>query len=203
MVELRRVIVPAFASEVAVSRETVNVEVLRTARNDPEAETYQFVARLVMDDGDAFVASLAERCVALEGEVEIPPLVWRLRKLGRPKQSRRPSRPSYGPRGRSNKWPRQNCRPLPARLRHRGKRTGYCGRRPGRGGRTSGRRDQAGGRAAQARFDAARATTEEAQAKAAQVSDELLRLHNTKLLRYTAPARRVYASLRRRIRPVP
>ena len=189
MVELRRVIVPAFASEVAVSRETVNVEVLRTAETTPRPRR---TSSLRGEEWMTATPSLLRwRSAALRSRVrsKFSPLVWRLRKLGRPKQSRRPSRPSYGPRGRSNKWPRRNCR----RLRARDYVTEANERATAAEGRAAAAELQVveakrEASAAQARFDAARATTEEAQAKAAQVSDELLRLHNTKLLRYTAPA---------------
>src|SRR5450432_2691050 len=70
MVELRRVVVPAFASEIELDRAAVNPAVVAEVLADPEAETYQFVARLVVDDGDAFVASLSDRCVSLESQLQ-------------------------------------------------------------------------------------------------------------------------------------
>jgi 2-polyprenyl-3-methyl-5-hydroxy-6-metoxy-1,4-benzoquinol methylase len=70
MVELRRVFVPAFGSEIELDRAVVNPAVVAEVLADPESETYQFVARLVVDDGDAFVASLSERCVSLEDQLQ-------------------------------------------------------------------------------------------------------------------------------------
>ena len=143
MVELRRVIVPAFASEVAVSRETANAEAVRTALEDPEAETYQFVARLVVDDGDAFVASLAERCVTLESEVQF--LTTRLavadvkateaeqtaaeaglRAAGAELQA---ARRNYRPMRRGSTWPRQTDGLL--RPRDGSRRRNFRSSRPG------------------------------------------------------------------------
>jgi 2-polyprenyl-3-methyl-5-hydroxy-6-metoxy-1,4-benzoquinol methylase len=69
MVELRRVFVPAFDSEIDLDRGVFDPALVAEVLADPESETYQFVARLVFDDGDAFVASLGERCVALEGQL--------------------------------------------------------------------------------------------------------------------------------------
>lgn len=69
MVELRRVVVPAFNSEIEVDRADMNPAVVAEVLADPESETYQFVARLVVDDGDAFMASLSDRCVALETQL--------------------------------------------------------------------------------------------------------------------------------------
>ena len=43
-------------------------EVLAAATADPESETYQFVVRAVIDDGDAVTASLAERALAVDAE---------------------------------------------------------------------------------------------------------------------------------------
>jgi O-antigen biosynthesis protein len=69
MVELRRVVVPAFDSEIELDRAVINPAVVAEVLADPESETYQFVARLVVDDGDAFVASLSDRCVSLESQL--------------------------------------------------------------------------------------------------------------------------------------
>ena len=71
MVELRRVVVPAFESEIELDRSVIDPAVVADVLADPESETYQFVARLIVDDGDAFVASLSERCVSLESQLHV------------------------------------------------------------------------------------------------------------------------------------
>lgn len=70
LVDLRRVIVPVFATEQAVTRDSVSAEVLAEAVADPESETYQFVVRAVVHDGDAELANLAARGVVLQTELE-------------------------------------------------------------------------------------------------------------------------------------
>lgn len=57
--ELRRVIVPAFTSEVVVDRDAISPEIVTQVLADPEAEVYQYVYRAVPDVGDAYVASVA------------------------------------------------------------------------------------------------------------------------------------------------
>jgi 2-polyprenyl-3-methyl-5-hydroxy-6-metoxy-1,4-benzoquinol methylase len=201
MVELRRVVVPAFSSEIAVSRETANAEALRTAYEDPEAETYQFVARLVMDDGDAFVASIAERCVGLETEVQLLTSRLAVVEVKATEAEQAVAEAELRAAGAEQRAAAAELQAIAARE--------FVAEADERAAAAEGRAAAAElqvveakreASAAQASFDAARATTEEAQAKAAQASDELLRLHNTKLLRYTAPARRLYSSLRQRMR---
>ena len=68
IVDLRRVVAPAFHTEQALDPEDVAPEVLATAMADPESETYQFVVRAVVDDGDVVTANLAERALAAEAE---------------------------------------------------------------------------------------------------------------------------------------
>jgi 2-polyprenyl-3-methyl-5-hydroxy-6-metoxy-1,4-benzoquinol methylase len=70
LVDLRRVIVPVFATEQAVDPSSVAPEVLAEVVADPESETYQFVVRAVLHDGDAELANLAARAVALQTDLE-------------------------------------------------------------------------------------------------------------------------------------
>jgi SAM-dependent methyltransferase len=69
-VDLRRVTIPVFATEQAVDPASVSPEVLERAVADPESETYQFVVKAVLHDGDAELANLAKRAVALQTELE-------------------------------------------------------------------------------------------------------------------------------------
>ena len=64
-----RVIVPMFASELGVDRNRVDPQVLDAILQDPEAETYQFVVRAVLDDGNGAVRAAASRLEQLEAEV--------------------------------------------------------------------------------------------------------------------------------------
>ena len=68
MVDLRRVVAPVFHTEQAPDPSDVAPEVLAAATADPESETYQFVVRAVIDDGDAVTANLAERALAVDAE---------------------------------------------------------------------------------------------------------------------------------------
>jgi 2-polyprenyl-3-methyl-5-hydroxy-6-metoxy-1,4-benzoquinol methylase len=69
-VDLRRVVVPVFATEQAVDPATVPPEILARATADAESETYQFVVQAVLHDGDAEIANLARRAVALQADLE-------------------------------------------------------------------------------------------------------------------------------------
>ena len=69
LVDLRRVVVPVFGSEQAVDPTGVSPQVLESVLADEESETYQFVVRAVVHDGDALTAGLAERTIAMEGEL--------------------------------------------------------------------------------------------------------------------------------------
>lgn len=68
-VDLRRVIVPVFATEQAVDPDSVAPAVLEQAVADEESETYQFVVQAVVHDGDAEIANLAQRAVALQTDL--------------------------------------------------------------------------------------------------------------------------------------
>ena len=69
-VDVRRVVVPVFQTELAVDSASVAPEVLASATADAESETYQFVVRAVVHDGDAEVAALADRVVSVSDELE-------------------------------------------------------------------------------------------------------------------------------------
>ncbi len=69
-VEVRRVFVPAFASEIPVDREAIETHVLDEVLRDPEAETYQFVWRAIPDNGAAVTRALATRCQELDDEFQ-------------------------------------------------------------------------------------------------------------------------------------
>jgi SAM-dependent methyltransferase len=64
-VETKRAILAPFASEVTPDR-SIPQEVVEVALDDPEALTYQFVMKAVIDDGDFAVHQLADRCRELE-----------------------------------------------------------------------------------------------------------------------------------------
>ena len=69
LAEIRRVVRPAFESELAVDPQTVPAEVLAAAMRDPEAETYQFVVKAVPNDADGELARAAERYRELDAEL--------------------------------------------------------------------------------------------------------------------------------------
>lgn len=70
LVDLRRVIVPVFHTEQAVDPATVPADVLERVVAEEESETYQFVVQAVLHDGDAELANLAVRAVALHTDLE-------------------------------------------------------------------------------------------------------------------------------------
>lgn len=63
--DIQRVRVPAFETELRVSRQSVPTAVMNEILQDPEAETYQFVFTAVRDDGDERLAALARECIEL------------------------------------------------------------------------------------------------------------------------------------------
>jgi len=67
--EMRRVTIPVFAGELGVEPREVPPGVLDHVLDDPECETYQFVFKAVLDDGDTAVAALSERIRLLEDDV--------------------------------------------------------------------------------------------------------------------------------------
>ncbi len=69
IVDIQRVVIPIFGSELARKREEFASAILETVMADPEAESYQYVVRAVVDNGDVVVRNLSTRCVRLENEL--------------------------------------------------------------------------------------------------------------------------------------
>jgi 2-polyprenyl-3-methyl-5-hydroxy-6-metoxy-1,4-benzoquinol methylase len=69
IVELHRVVVPLFESEIHVNRDDVNPSTLQDLEADREAKTYQFVVKAVRNDAHQAVAELADRIDELTDEV--------------------------------------------------------------------------------------------------------------------------------------
>ena len=69
-VEFKRVRVPVFGTELGVDPDRVPQSVLERVLEDPEAETYQFVVKAVVDDGGWEVANLSRRLEELDGELQ-------------------------------------------------------------------------------------------------------------------------------------
>jgi 2-polyprenyl-3-methyl-5-hydroxy-6-metoxy-1,4-benzoquinol methylase len=69
IVDVLRIVIPVFGSEIALPREEFSPAVIETLLSDPEAESYQYVVRAVPDNGDATTRDLGERCVRLETEL--------------------------------------------------------------------------------------------------------------------------------------
>jgi SAM-dependent methyltransferase len=67
-VEHQRIIVQPFCTEVGANDE-LPAQVLEVALGDPEALTYQFVVKAVLDDGNYATQQLADRCRKLEDEL--------------------------------------------------------------------------------------------------------------------------------------
>jgi 2-polyprenyl-3-methyl-5-hydroxy-6-metoxy-1,4-benzoquinol methylase len=70
LVDIRRVTLPVFTTEQAVDRSTVSDDQLASVLADAESETYQFVVRATLHDGDAEIANLAARAVQLQTELD-------------------------------------------------------------------------------------------------------------------------------------
>ena len=68
-IELRRVVIPVFGSEIEIDRDSVDPASVRDALRDPEAETYQFVVKAVVDNGSESMRALAARCRDLEDQL--------------------------------------------------------------------------------------------------------------------------------------
>ncbi len=64
--ELRRVVVPLFGTELAVSRDGVDPVLVDRILQDPESETYQFVVLATRDDGNAALRRSLARLARLE-----------------------------------------------------------------------------------------------------------------------------------------
>ncbi len=69
-VHTRRVITPLFQSELAVERETVSPATIKEILEDPEAETYQFVVKAILDNGSHALATLVDRVHELSEQAD-------------------------------------------------------------------------------------------------------------------------------------
>jgi len=70
VVDIKRVVVPLFTSEVAVKREDVSHDTVNEILTDPEAETYQFVMKSVRDNGTRTLAELSRRINELSDHMQ-------------------------------------------------------------------------------------------------------------------------------------
>ena len=68
-VEIRRVVVPVFQTEIPIERTDVPQEILAEILRDPESESYQFVVRAVKDNGTQSIRLMAEQIGRLENEL--------------------------------------------------------------------------------------------------------------------------------------
>jgi 2-polyprenyl-3-methyl-5-hydroxy-6-metoxy-1,4-benzoquinol methylase len=68
-VEIKRVIVPIFQAEFEVDSTAFPPSVIERILEDPEAETYQFVVKAVLDDGSASIRNLSSRYELIEEEL--------------------------------------------------------------------------------------------------------------------------------------
>jgi 2-polyprenyl-3-methyl-5-hydroxy-6-metoxy-1,4-benzoquinol methylase len=65
LVETRKVVVPLFQTELGVTGDSVDQSIVNVILEDREAETYQFVVKVVPDNGLHAVTSLADRVAEL------------------------------------------------------------------------------------------------------------------------------------------
>lgn len=68
VVDLQRVVMPLFQTEIGVVRDDFDQSTIDQILEDPEAETYQFVVKAVLDNGDRELASLADRVMELSDQ---------------------------------------------------------------------------------------------------------------------------------------
>ncbi len=69
VVEISRITVPVFATEIGVSRDDVDDATLRAITDDREAETYQFVVKAVRDDANHAIDKLSVDLIELSDEL--------------------------------------------------------------------------------------------------------------------------------------
>lgn len=67
-VELRRVLMPLFQTELGIERAGVSQSTINQVLEDPEAESYQFVLKAVLDNGTLTLSKLADRVIELTGQ---------------------------------------------------------------------------------------------------------------------------------------
>lgn len=68
VVDVQRVVTPLFQTELGVVRDDFDQSTIDQILEDPEAETYQFVVKAVLDNGDRALASLADRVMELSDQ---------------------------------------------------------------------------------------------------------------------------------------
>lgn len=69
VVAVDRVVVPPFATELGVDPGTAPADLVAQILEDPDAETYQFVIKAVMDDADAATSAALARLAEIEDEL--------------------------------------------------------------------------------------------------------------------------------------
>jgi 2-polyprenyl-3-methyl-5-hydroxy-6-metoxy-1,4-benzoquinol methylase len=65
IVDMERVVTPLFQTELGVVRDEFDQHTIHQILQDPEAETYQFVVKAVLDNGDHVLTTLADRVMEL------------------------------------------------------------------------------------------------------------------------------------------
>jgi chromosome segregation ATPase len=68
-IEIRRVVLPVFSTELKLDRSTFEPAVVEAALRHDEAETYQFVVKAVPDTGDHEISRLAARAIEADDEL--------------------------------------------------------------------------------------------------------------------------------------
>lgn len=69
VVDIKRVVIPLFQTELGLLRDDFEPATIDRILEDPEAESYQFVIKAVLDNGDQALAMLSERIVELSDQV--------------------------------------------------------------------------------------------------------------------------------------
>ena len=69
LMETRRVVAPLFSTELGVTKDSVDQSTIDVILDDPEAETYQFVMKAVLDNGTHDLDALADRANRLGDQV--------------------------------------------------------------------------------------------------------------------------------------
>ncbi|MBA3743435.1 class I SAM-dependent methyltransferase [Sporichthya sp.] len=92
IVDMQRVRIPAFETELRVNRKDVPTAVVNEVLADPESETYQFVFTAVKDDGSDQLAKLADQYVTLKAEHEALAFAHKAEKQAHRETQRRANR---------------------------------------------------------------------------------------------------------------
>jgi O-antigen biosynthesis protein len=69
-VEIRRVLMPLFQSELGIKRKSVPEATVKQILEDPDAETYQFVVKAILDNGTTTLTQLADRVLELQARTD-------------------------------------------------------------------------------------------------------------------------------------